>query len=118
MSTNQEEPPERRRHLRVKSLWLISYVGKEEGVQKSPFITTRTLDVSQAGVKLETLEPLDTNALLEMEIAIRDSIFCVSGRVIYCRKIPAGNHMVGIEFNRVEEDIVKAISDDQLEASP
>ena len=118
MSTNQSEPPERRRHLRVKSLWLISYVGKEEGVQKSPFITTRTLDVSKAGVKLETIEPLATNALLEMEIAIRESIFCVSGRVIYCRKIPAGNHIVGIEFDKVEEDIIKTISNDLLEASP
>jgi hypothetical protein len=93
-------------------------VGKEEGVQKSPFSTTRTLDMSQAGVKLETIEPLDKNALLEMEIAIKESIFSVSGRVVYCRKIPDGNYIVGIQFDRPVEEIIETISDDLLEASP
>ncbi len=118
MNKNQLDSSERRRHPRVKSLWLISYVGKEEGVQKSPFSTTRTLDMSKAGVKLETIEPLDKNALLEMEIAIKESIFSVNGRVVYCRQVPAGNYFVGIQFDQPVEEIVKTISDDLLETSP
>ncbi len=118
MSNHPVESPERRRHPRVKSLWLITYVGKEKGVQKSPLSTTRTLDVSQAGVKLETIEPLDTNALLEIEIAIKESIFCVTGRVIYCQEIPTGNYMVGIQFDQPVEEIIKAISEDLMKSSP
>jgi hypothetical protein len=117
VSKNQGESNERRRHPRVKSLWLISYVGKEGGVQKSPFSTTRTLDMSQAGVKLETIEPLDTNTLLEMEIAIKESIFSVKGRVVYCRQVPAGNYFVGIQFDQPVEELIKTISDDLLETS-
>jgi hypothetical protein len=92
-------------------------VGKEKGVQKSPFLTTRTLDMSQDGVKVETLEPLDENALLEMEIAIKESIFSINGRVVYCQKIPAGNYMVGVQFDQPVEEIIKTISDDLLQAS-
>lgn len=117
MSTNQGPSPERRRHPRVKSLWLISYVGKEGGVQKSPCTTTRTLDISPAGVQLETIEPLDTNALLEMEIAIKESIFSINGRVVYCRQGPAGNYLVGIHFDHPEEELIELISDDPLEIS-
>jgi hypothetical protein len=118
VSKNQVESPERRRHPRVKTLWLISYVGKEGGVQKSPFSTTRTLDISQDGVKVETIEPLDTNALLEMEIAIKESIFSVNGRVVYCQQVPAGNYFVGIQFDHPVEELIKTVSDDLLETSP
>ena len=117
MAENQIESTERRRHPRVKSLWLISYVGKEEGVQKSPFTTTRTLDMSPAGVKVETIEPLDIKALLEMEIAVRESIFSVNGRVVYCRQGPSGNYFVGIQFDRPVEELIETISNDLAEIS-
>ncbi|MBW1701274.1 MAG: PilZ domain-containing protein [Deltaproteobacteria bacterium] len=118
MSKNQVDQLERRRHPRLKSLWLISYVGKEGGVQKSPISITRTLDMSPVGVKLETIEPLDPNALLEMEIAIKERIFSVHGQVVYCREIPAANYIVGIQFDQPVEEIIKTLSDDLVEASP
>ena len=118
MSKNQVDQLERRCYPRLKSLWLISYVGKEGGVQKTPISMGRTLDISPAGVKLETIEPLDTNALLEMEIAIKERIFSVYGHVVYCREIPAANYIVGVQFDQPVEEIVKTLSDDLVEASP
>ena len=120
MSKNQVDQLERRCYPRLKSLWLISYVGKEGGVQKTPISMGRTLDMSPAGVKLETIEPLDPNALLEleMEIAIKERIFSVYGHVVYCREIPAANYIVGIQFDQPVEEIIKTLSDDLVEASP
>ena len=100
---------ERRRHPRVQSLYLVSYVSKEGEVQKSGVSMARTLNVSQVGVGVEVYEPVEVDTLMEMEIAVKENIFSVQGKVIHSQKKPDGHWVIGIAFDEVQEELIKAL---------
>ena len=100
---------ERRRHPRVKSLYLVSYVSKKGEVQKSGVSMARTLNVSQVGVGVEVYEPVEVDTLMEMDIAIKENIFAVRGKVIHSQKKPDGHWVIGIAFDEVQEELIKAL---------
>ena len=100
---------ERRRHPRVKSLYLVSYVSKEGEVEKSGVSMARTINVSQIGVGVEVYEPVEVDTLMEMEIAVKEDIFPVQGKVIHSQKKPDGHWVIGIAFDEVQEELVKAL---------
>ena len=109
MDEDRTVEKERRRHLRVRSLYLVSYVSKEGGVQKSGVSMARTLNVSQIGVGVEVYEPVEVDTVVEMEIAVKESIFPVRGKVIHSRKKPDGYWVIGIAFDEVQEELIKAL---------
>jgi hypothetical protein len=98
---------ERRRHPRVQSLYLVSYVSKKGEVQKSGVSMARTLNVSQVGVGVEVYEPVEAD--MEMDIAVKENIFPVRGKVIHSQKKPDGHWVIGIAFDEVQEELVKAL---------
>ena len=100
---------ERRRHPRVKSLYLVSYVSKEGEVQKSGISMARTLNVSQVGVGVEVYEPVEVDTLMEMDIAVKERIFPVRGKVIHSQRKPDGHWVMGIAFDEVQEELIKAL---------
>ena len=100
---------ERRRHPRVQSLYLVSYVSKGGEAQKSGVSMARTLNVSQVGVGVEVYEPAEVDTLMEMEIAVKEHIFSVRGKVIHSQKKPDGHWVVGIAFDEVQEGLIKAL---------
>ena len=100
---------ERRRHPRVQSLYLVSYVSKEGEAQKSGVSMARTLNVSQVGVAVEVYEPVEVDTHMEMEMAVKDTIFSVRGKVIHSRKKPDGHWVIGIAFDEVQEELIKAL---------
>jgi hypothetical protein len=100
---------ERRRHPRVKSLYLVSYVSKEGEAQKSGVSMARTLNVSQVGVGVEVYEPVEVDTLMEMEIAVKETIFSVRGKVVHSQRKPDGHWVMGIEFDEAQEELIKAL---------
>ena len=100
---------ERRRHPRVQSLYLVSYVSKEGEVQKSGISMARTVNVSQVGVGVEVYEPIEVDTLMEMEIAVKETIFSVRGKVIHAQRKPDGHWVIGIAFDEVQEELIKAL---------
>ena len=100
---------ERRRHPRVRSLYLVSYVSKEEEAQRSGISMARTLNVSQVGVGVEVYEPVEVDTLMEMEIAVKETIFSVRGKVIHSQRKPDGHWVIGIAFDEVQEELIKAL---------
>ena len=108
MDGDRTAEKERRRHPRVQSLYLVSYVSKEGEVQKSGVSMARTLNVSQVGIGVEVYEPVEVDTLMEMEIAVKENIFPVRGKVIHSRKKPDGHWVIGIEFDEAQEELIKA----------
>ena len=109
MNEERTREKERRRHPRVKSLYLVSYVSKEGDVQKSGVSMARTVNVSQAGVGVEVYEPIEADTLMEMEIAVKETIFSVRGKVVHSQRKPDGHWVMGIAFDEVQEELIKAL---------
>jgi c-di-GMP-binding flagellar brake protein YcgR len=100
---------ERRKFPRIRALHLISYMEMTGEIQKSPVAMARTLDISAGGTKLEAYEDLHSNALVEIDIAVKESIFSIRGRVKYSQSFSNGNYIVGIEFNEVKKELMEEL---------
>ncbi|MCP4687786.1 MAG: hypothetical protein GY859_07030 [Desulfobacterales bacterium] len=99
MGKTEENMNERRTYPRVKKLYLVSYIGKEEGRQTTPVSMGRTLDISQAGVNLEIFQPIDPGAEMELEIGIKELTLGAMGTVTRYKKTGDGQYALGIRFN-------------------
>ena len=92
-------PREKRRHPRINALNFLSYVEKEGGVQKCAVSMARTLDISESGVRVELFQSIKNGSHMEMEIAVCESIYSATGRVIHSEETEDGRCIVGIEFD-------------------
>ena len=110
MAKEQSSGEERRRHPRIKSLNLISYVNMEGEVQLTPELMARALNISLSGVKMEVYEEINVGSEMEMEIAIDESIFTVRGKVVYARQVEGGITVLGVEFSELQEDLAAMLA--------
>ncbi len=101
---------EKRKHPRLKSLHLLSYINKEQGVQKCGISMARTLDISPAGVKVEVYQAVNKDSEMEMEIAVEESIFSVQGKVIYTQETSNNNYIIGIEFYELSPQLASQLT--------
>ena len=108
MNKGEESVEDRRGYSRVKSLHLLSYIPKKERVEKYGVAMGRTLDISAIGVGLEVFQPIKAGSEVEVEIAIRESIFPAHGKVIHCRKTHDMNYIVGVKFDQVQEELANS----------
>ena len=106
MSKGEKGLKEKRRYPRLKSLNLLSF----DGGQKYGVSMGRTLDISLSGTKIEVFQPIELGSLMDIEIAIKELIFSVQGKVVHCQKTPDENYVLGIEFNEVKEELAREIS--------
>jgi hypothetical protein len=110
MEKGEKPFTERRRYPRINSLNLISYIQREQGAQKSGVSMARTIDISPAGVGLEVYQPINAGSFVEIEIAVKENIFSVEGKVVYSRNLPNGNFSIGIMFKKLESKLIKELS--------
>ena len=110
MGKGKKGNEERRRYPRLESLYLLSYVNKESGVQKSGVSMARTINISPAGIGVEVYQPINRGSLMEMEIAIQEHIFTVQGKVIYSQEKSSGSSIIGVQFNELQKELSKELS--------
>ena len=110
MTKNETTSGDRRLYPRVKSLYLLSFVNREEGLQRSGVSMARTINLRPAGVRVEVFHPVNPGSQMEMEIAIEELILSIEGEVIYSKKTPRGTHILGIHFNEMQEKLSEKIS--------
>ncbi len=101
---------EKRHYARLKSLHLLSYITKEGDIQKCGISMARTLDISPAGVRVEVYQPIDPESVMEMEIAVKETIFFLQGRVIYREDSPNGNYILGIQFDKNSPELAQKLT--------
>ena len=78
-----EEWSDRRSSPRVRSLRLMTLepIGAED--DNAPVDVGRTLDISEAGTRVETTRELKPGQELELQIAVGDRVISARGRVVH-----------------------------------
>lgn len=90
---------EKRNYPRIKKLYLISYINKNEGSTVSPISMGRTLDISPSGIRLEVYQSLMMDSVIEMEIGFQEQKFSTKGKIIRVEEIDEKTFIVGIQFD-------------------
>ena len=100
-STETTEVTERRRSPRVRVLYHV--VVTSSGAAEELSVTVgRTVDVSEAGVRIETPGHLSVDDKVRLEIAIEETVVDAKGKVI--RAMRVGELIeVGIEFTVISD---------------
>jgi len=89
---------DKRKFVRVSSLNL-SYVlvdGNQQDAGKQTM--GRTLNVSEAGVRLETNLPVDIGHQMMVSIGLEEELVDIRGRVVHSKQNEDGNYELGVEF--------------------
>jgi len=94
----------KRKHERVDSLNLLSYVSLDAEGKEWNQGMGRTLNISASGLQLETHEPLDTKNILMISIGIEDDLVEIKGKVVYTNRGNDDMFEAGIEFIQVKRD--------------
>ena len=95
---------EKRRSARRKTLYLVTYIAESQFALAAELNSGKILDISQNGMRIETFDPLYTNALIKAEIHTEIDIIPAAGNVVYAREFPPGTYIAGIEFNRAHTE--------------
>ncbi len=109
MSKGEKGGKERRRYPRLQGLYLLSYINKEGGAQKTGVSMARTINISPTGVGVEVYEPINCDSVMEMEIAVRDIVYAMPGKVIHSQEKSSGNYILGIQFNQMQQELAKEL---------
>ena len=96
---------EKRKHPRVKTENLVSYVCIDDGGNEIEEGLGKTINVSLGGILIETNNPIGTQDILLMTIGIDDEIMNMKGKVVYCRAEDSGMFRTGIQFLEAKENI-------------
>lgn len=100
---------EKRKFARIDSLHLLNYVfsgddedGKTQGMG-------RTLNVSEAGIMLETHTPIAVESYIYLTIGFEEDMVDIKGRVIYTKENESKMNESGIEFLDMDQTCRKIL---------
>ena len=88
---------EKRKFIRVDSLNL-SYVLVDASNDDEKQTMGRTLNVSEAGIRLETAVPVVLGSTLMMTIGLEEELVEIRGRVVHSSKGEGDRYQLGVEF--------------------
>ncbi|MDZ7579322.1 MAG: PilZ domain-containing protein [Deltaproteobacteria bacterium] len=93
---------DKRKFTRINSLNL-SYVLVDGAGDADRQTMGRTLDVSEAGVRLETHLPVDIGRHLMLSVGLEDDVVDIKGHVVHAQKNRDGKYELGIELFEPDE---------------
>ena len=101
----------KRKHSRIRSLNLLSYVCVDENEDVVRHGMGRTLDVSEGGILLETPAPIDSQHTISLTIGLEDHLTDINGKVVYSRAGELGRFESGIEFQEKDEATLRILKE-------
>jgi hypothetical protein len=101
---------ERRKHPRVKTNNLISYVCIDDSRNQIKRGRGKAINICQGGIQIETDNPIEAEAVLQMAIDIEDEVPEIKGRAIYCVADDLGRFRTGIQFLETNEKIISFVT--------
>jgi hypothetical protein len=96
------QPSNKRKHARIDSTNLVSYVCQDAEWVAAKAGMGRTLNVSEGGILLETHQALDAHAQVSLTIAMEDEIMVIQGRIAYSKRREDGRYETGVEFTEAD----------------
>jgi len=94
---------DRRKHQRVHSLNLLSYVCFDENNRAVTQGMGKTLNVSEGGILLETHTPLERKHSVSMTMGLKDDTMDIKGKIIHSVTRGDGTIQTGIQFAETDE---------------
>ena len=95
---------DKRRFVRINSLNL-SYVLVDGQDQADKQTMGRTLDVSEAGIRLETHFPVSLGSEMSLSIGLENNLVDIKGRVVHTSVNDEGRYETGVEFIDKSADV-------------
>lgn len=95
---------EKRKHTRVDNVNLLNYVYFNEESKEESQGMGRTLNVSEAGLLLETSSSLDIKREVSMNIGLEEEILSINGTVVFSNSSKTGLSKSGIQFTSIGKD--------------
>ncbi|MEJ2641577.1 MAG: cyclic nucleotide-binding domain-containing protein [Desulfosarcinaceae bacterium] len=93
---------DRRRYDRIDSVNMINYTQLDDALQRSGQGMGRTLNLSEAGMLIETPTPIIPDHQLSINIGLAGELVFFRGKVAYTQS-QRGQHFTGVRFTRSEK---------------
>ena len=93
---------DKRKFIRINSLNL-SYVLVDGEGEADRQTMGRTLDVSEAGIRLETHLPVEIGRHLKLSVGLEEDVVDIKGHVVHAGKNKHGKYELGIELLEPDE---------------
>ena len=103
------EKKERRKHPRVPTSNIVSYVCIDAKGKPVAEGMGKTVDISQGGVLLETGRPIESEYILMLSIDLEKKLVETKGRVAHCRPEGSSKFLTGIKFEGTPDEVTKVI---------
>jgi hypothetical protein len=91
-----------RKHARIQSLNL-SYICLDEDQNIVKQGMGRTLNISKAGILLETHFPIEPNHTVQLTIGMEEDLLDIKGNPVHVKSLDGGKYQIGIEFVDLDE---------------
>ena len=102
---------ERRKHPRIDSLNLLSFLVTDENEDIVMQWLGRTLNISAGGILLEIHIPLNPKHTVSLFIALEDDLVDIEGRIMHTRMGEAGKYDTGIAFTEPDEPTARLLQE-------
>ncbi|UCH20445.1 MAG: PilZ domain-containing protein [Deltaproteobacteria bacterium] len=99
---------EKRKFIRIDSLNL-SYVLVDGNDDEEKQTMGRTLNVSEAGIRLETAVPVELNSNLTLTIGLEEDLVDIKGTVVHSSKGEGDRYQLGVKFLGKDEKASKIL---------
>ncbi|MDJ0780667.1 MAG: cyclic nucleotide-binding domain-containing protein [Desulfosarcinaceae bacterium] len=94
---------DRRRYERIDSVNMINYTQLDAAMQRSGQGMGRTLNLSEAGMLIETPTPIIPDHQLSINIGLAGELVFFRGKVAFTQSQRHGQHYTGVRFTRSEK---------------
>ncbi len=101
---------------RVKKLFMIAYLPKDDGPSRTPVSLGRTVDISPSGVGMEIYKEIAVGTVMEMEIDLEAVPLSALGKVVRVDPLENGNFHIGISFDDQQELLQTRIALSEISA--
>jgi len=100
---------EKRKHSRVESIYLLSYVNLDENNEELMQGMGRTINVSESGIMLETHVAFKEQDTVDVIVGLKEDMVTIRGKVIFTRIADSGRYQSGIQFLAIKEDSLSTL---------
>jgi c-di-GMP-binding flagellar brake protein YcgR len=94
---------EKRNYIRLDSLNLLDYLVIDREGRQTTHSESRTLDVSEHGMKLEVTQALNVGDTLIITVGLEDELVDVIGEVKHCEE-KDNRYTIGMEFSEISPE--------------
>ncbi len=100
---------EKRKHPRVSTLNLFSYVCLDEKGNRIGEGMGRTLDISQGGLLIETRDKIEAKYIVLLAVSFEDELIDIKCEVVYSRRAESTMFESGVRFLESNERMQQII---------